>query len=664
MANNIIRFRDYTDIEVKPSEEVSDFLNSGSVGNATSLTVSVAATHSGRMTRNKAIYLPDRMRGSAHTWTAQYPKPILVHHDDIKDPIGRAANAEYIDTSNMVRDKLSGLDLTKIKDSANSDLSIFDKFVAGKLSQSQAGDYINFLLQDNVLGNRDNPGLGYINLTMSITDKEAIEKILDGRYLTGSVNATTDSAVCSICKQDWAGSDGACEHTPGKEYEDKTCVLIAGDFIYDEYSFVNKPADELSRIIKIGDSVIEVDEQRDAKTQKSFILLDSVTQEELPMSLKDKLISFLKEYDNKEKLADSLIDFAKNEEITWTDKDEELEAQVTDVLTRFNDANNPVKQFYGDAYNGIIGDSATDGEVYAVRMHAYAVTFASNADEVRDATLTANERNSLSPSSFAGPFPCHDKLHALVARKSVLSYTADDKAKLSKIIDRKCARLGVDEKKDKFDVEYFDKYEDVELAQMYDGIVSSLKERKLEVNEDDVQLNDKVTDLTSKLSDTQDQIKSLQSDVENLENSLADSAEKLRGLQLERIKDYKTLNGENFDPTKIEDEYKGKTTEEFETIIKDYSTEVDVTKISEKIRSGLARDPKNTNLQDPTGKKDNTEILEDKKLIQQLILNKYMELRFKPNGQQLADNFLRSYEKRGLVLTETKKKIEDENKKQ
>ena len=651
MANNIIRFRDYTEVEVQPSKEVSDFMSGNHASGATSLTVSVAATHSGRMTRNKALYLPDRMRGSTHTWTAQYPKPILVHHDDINDPIGRAVNADYIDTSTILRDALTNRDPKLIKDSVY-DISIFDKFVQGKLPHAQVIDYVNHLLSDSILSDRNNEGLGYINLTMQITDPAAIEKILDGRYLTGSVNATTDSAVCSVCKQDWAGSDGMCEHTPGKEYDDKVCVLIAGDFIYDEYSFVNKPADELSRVIRIGDSVINIDD-KDAKTQKSFILLDSVSQEELPMSLKDKLITSLSDHDNPAELADSLIIFATENKLEWNE--EKLEDCLTDILKQYEDSKDAVKVFFGDSYDAIVKDDEA-GRFYAEIMHSYAVMPNVDADEVKDATLTAAERATLRPVVFAGPFLCQDALHAQIARVAVKTYTGSDKGKVSGIIERKCARLGVDKVEDEFDAEYFDQYEDDRLTLLRDGITAAMKERSLEVT-DEAELSDKVNTLTTELGTSKEALQTLQADVENLEDSLADANQKLRDLQLARIKDFKVLANEDFDPTKIEDEFKEKSTEDFETILKDYGTKVDVVQISEKLNSGLANIPNGT-VVDPVGKQDANKQLEDKKQIQELILQKYVSLRLQQNGQILADNFLRDYEKRGLVLTDTKKEIE------
>ena len=63
------------------------------------LLVEIAASHAGIITRNNGFYLPDRMRKGAASFTDDYPKPVLLHHQDHEDPIGRVVRADYVDTS-------------------------------------------------------------------------------------------------------------------------------------------------------------------------------------------------------------------------------------------------------------------------------------------------------------------------------------------------------------------------------------------------------------------------------------------------------------------------------------------------------------------------------------------------------------------------------------
>jgi hypothetical protein len=83
------------------------------------------------------------------------------------------------------------------------------------------------------------PGLVF---TVEITDPDAIEKVLDGRYSTVSIGAHTDKVTCNICgtdrTQEW------CEHYPGEEVDGQTTHFIIGNTFGREVSYVNVPADE------------------------------------------------------------------------------------------------------------------------------------------------------------------------------------------------------------------------------------------------------------------------------------------------------------------------------------------------------------------------------------------------------------------------------------
>ena len=73
------------------------------------LQVRIAATHAGIITRNNGFYLPDSMRKGASSFTDGYPKPVLLHHEDHKDPVGRIVSANYRDTSHGVGEHYNGM---------------------------------------------------------------------------------------------------------------------------------------------------------------------------------------------------------------------------------------------------------------------------------------------------------------------------------------------------------------------------------------------------------------------------------------------------------------------------------------------------------------------------------------------------------------------------
>lgn len=189
---------------VKEGNKKLVFSDSGEVKSGTSLICSVPASHAGTLINNR-IYPPDKMRKGVKSWTTPYKKPVLTNHDEDSDPIGRVINAKYTKTARAMDGK----------------------------------DYQPIL--------KATDGYGYVDLTLKITDPEAIQKVMDGRYETVSVRMSTDHAFCSVCNTDWA-DEGPCEHMPGKKYDGKLAYMTTGDLTYREVSFVNIPADEFAKV--------------------------------------------------------------------------------------------------------------------------------------------------------------------------------------------------------------------------------------------------------------------------------------------------------------------------------------------------------------------------------------------------------------------------------
>lgn len=164
----------------------------------------IEAIHAGT-TANYTTYSDNYLHGSleshsgVYSWTYPYPKPVLKNHDTWEEPLGRVTSAQFI-------------------------------------TDSLTGRSANVIMP-------------------TITDPEAIEKILDGRYLTVSIGGETDSAICSICGQDII-NEGWCEHNKGQEYEVDgrmvKCSWLIGEIWFHEVSFVNVPADEHAQVVASG----------------------------------------------------------------------------------------------------------------------------------------------------------------------------------------------------------------------------------------------------------------------------------------------------------------------------------------------------------------------------------------------------------------------------
>ena len=206
------------------------------------LSISWYLSHSGRRINNR-IYTVKGQQDGISTILTPYPKPILQHHDSHNDPLGRFTGGQWESLSAEAMLFFSNV---------NDYMEVQDAFEKDDPKKIYAA-----LKKFDLLVNKAWPGLGRMSVSARITDQNAIEKFLDGRYITFSAGSTTDRHVCSICYSDWADGD-ICEHRHGKIYDGDVCVFITGKFEVLEGSVVNMPADDLSQVqsMEILDKVI------------------------------------------------------------------------------------------------------------------------------------------------------------------------------------------------------------------------------------------------------------------------------------------------------------------------------------------------------------------------------------------------------------------------
>lgn len=196
-------------------------------------------THSDKLI-NGRLYFRDKMSAGVRSWTYPYFKPVTRHHEEgeaYQDPIGRVINATYIDTIDTL-----GPDYFRFKDLRSEEArQVLAKMVVGRS------------LQD-----KEFQGTGFTKGYLDITDKESIEKVMDLRYLTLSVDFQTDKRVCSVCGTDWI-KEGMCEHMPGTTVDGEYVFHMTGDLRYNAVSFVNTPGDNLAMTTHIGGPASVVD---------------------------------------------------------------------------------------------------------------------------------------------------------------------------------------------------------------------------------------------------------------------------------------------------------------------------------------------------------------------------------------------------------------------
>lgn len=278
-------------IKIKPDEKITSLTDEEKIGfvSATKskkgLYITYYLSHSGRRINNR-IYPTLGQQKGINTVLKPYPKPILQNHDKDKDPIGRFVSAEWEDLSD---------EAIKFFNNVDDYMEVVNAYNGNDPKQ-----IYSVMKKYNLLTNPEWPGLGRMKVKAHITDKEAVEKFLDGRYITFSAGSNTNRHVCSICDSDWAKGD-MCEHRHGRIYDGEICVFITGDFNVMEGSVVNMPADDLSQLqsMEIFSDSIDLPEYNpdDFKVDSSGIIISDsfYSLEENNMNKDDKEIEEVSE---------------------------------------------------------------------------------------------------------------------------------------------------------------------------------------------------------------------------------------------------------------------------------------------------------------------------------------------------------------------------------
>lgn len=188
------------------------------LGDKSAVIAKAPATHYGFVNDNMSYYDMAYIKENALTWIQQtadgaYGRPVIKNHNeyDVDGTLGRVLAATPV--------------IYKTKSS--------DLFIPN----------------------------GHIDLIYYVSDKEAIEKIMDERYKTLSVGASASlsSVKCSICGRPVNSYD--CEHVRGKQYdvevsknkmESKLCYWTWSSKRYREVSYVANPADKMAQTTKLS----------------------------------------------------------------------------------------------------------------------------------------------------------------------------------------------------------------------------------------------------------------------------------------------------------------------------------------------------------------------------------------------------------------------------
>lgn len=587
------------------------------------LKVTFAASHAGMVNGNDVMYSPGGMKDCSHTWVWPQRRPIQVHHDDQADPIGRVITARY-----------SGYADKDVAEGHSDALSIFkDNF---RLTRDNVVDIAKGLEDAKVLDQMDWRGVGELVLEGIVTDADAIEKILDGRYQGVSITQRPQQAFCNICGQDWV-KEGPCDHERGEKDEEsgRRMYLVVGDTDYSEISYVNGPADrhamglDAQPIETVSGTPAQFDEKADdsgildrsMQTTVFFQLVDSLN-EETEMTLKNEDKGKGDGIDSEEKDSQESTDEVQDQESTETESEESTETeQDSENSNEDETASEDSDESSADEDPKVTVEEALkclfeDRDNLTGFMCDVLFDALENEVEEEDAKLSTKKRKSLPGSSFCGPnrsFPVNDCAHYTAAKRLIGRYKGPgDKSAIMSCIERKGKAMGCGgAKKDEQD-EQTNPAEGIVLTSMSDELLTDtlletekemasrgLKaERKCDRCED---LQTQVDEFNSSVPELQDTVKVLREEwkVVTSEHTASEDA------HAETLSDFQTVLQSSVlttllltDKETSEEDLKAKVGAMTLEDLKKFSKETDLSEVISFVRSGLTQEPSETITQD------------------------------------------------------------------
>lgn len=412
MPDEIKLFRDFVEINAfSPSNESYQRFKDN---NGSKLDVVARLSFAGYKTRNKMVYLPTEFDRTISHWTKPYNKPVQKHHEDHADPIGRIISVKYVDTS---KDWLSN---PAVKTLISSHSTLEEKLdaIEGLWAIQKTND--EFM------------GLGHFLAHLEITDSDAAQKFIDGRFKTLSAGYMPEKVYCPICHKDvmqrnsFAAFFGEepdedeCTHQPGQVDKEtgKTCFWVPTGQRWDEVSVVNQPASEYCQTVSIGTS------QLDSKLDKSNTDSSEKTDLVILYSVKDSYYSMADDRAFSLKDMTNMLGFSKGGE-----KEGNTVIDVEEGAVKLADSIPQTEEELCD-YVYLAGILEEMG--------------------MGDKVLTAKARKKLGAKTFCGPdrsFPVPDCAHVTAARRLIGRYKGPgSKSAILACVNKKAKSLGCDKK--------------------------------------------------------------------------------------------------------------------------------------------------------------------------------------------------------------------------
>jgi len=535
-----------TSLSKKEKVKLMDHMFSEGEGKGLSITYDLS--HSGRRINNR-IYTTRGQKDGIPSLLSPYPKPILVHHDEGSDPIGRFTNGEWEDLSNQAMSHF---------DNVNNFLEVKRAY-----DKDSPEEIYSVMKKYNLLTNKNWPGLGRMRVNAKISDEKAIEKFLDGRYITFSAGSTTDRHVCSICQSDWAEGD-ICEHRHGKIYDGEICVFITGTFEVLEGSVVNMPADDLSQVLSmeltdlneriesfdnntidketiyLSDSIYNITErimengiqEPVLKTEENSdtISTDSVSVTSETVNDTNEVDEVSAVEDTKEEVVEDLEDSSEIEvekEVDVSEETNNTDEEVVSLIKNSNLLELIIEKLQSEVNSDESQNEEIEESVESKDSIDWYVLDAALQHELGEARLSKEQREKLNDSFFCGPersFPIADNDHVIVAKELVakIKLSEDQRSKMLELIDEKASMLpssSLEELDDKYQAlkqDYEKSLNKIEVLKKSLDNLSKMLIVKMNIEDSYSDLDERIEGIVKWLGNEKEELVT----VDSLENSL------------------------------------------------------------------------------------------------------------------------------------------------
>jgi hypothetical protein len=220
------------------------FINDGIAESKVGLVTLTKVTHGFRPTQNNLVYMPADLKDAIPTLTSPYNIPIKPAHKTVSVAEGKKIEDREV---GVVGRALSGVWVENPKAMNYLPMQMIKDGLMVKAPDVAMAPLMKKAKKSGFIYDEDFEGLGWILVKGLVTDSDAIEKTLDGRFLTVSVEMTPQDLYDSISGKSYKSED--MEWDIGDEVDGMKAYGVPSGLRYRGYAYVTHPADAHARVM-------------------------------------------------------------------------------------------------------------------------------------------------------------------------------------------------------------------------------------------------------------------------------------------------------------------------------------------------------------------------------------------------------------------------------